>query len=462
MNLTSHAFFLLFLPISLLFYWRFFKSSQSRLWVLLALSYGFYALADWKYIPLLLGLSWITFQTARRGWFTTGIVINLAGLAFFKLIGWESAVLNGLGFPVGDVLLNLALPLGLSYYTFKHISYLLDIKWRVYPASADFTVFAAYAAFFPQISAGPLSSFQDTGKQLRALPERLSNDQVFDSLVYITIGLSKKLLIANILLKFAETNSRLPLVAESGLISAWLLVLASALGIYFDFSGYTDMVIGLAQLFGIRLPPNFNNPFLAKDIQDFWNRWHISLSKWFRVYVFFPLSRKFLTKLGTENKGFSQSTANLITMFLVGLWHGITFGNLAWGVLMGLLLNLQGGLKRRKKQIRSEFLARLVLLLFIFVGLAVFISPDFEYARLLLGKLSGLGGFEGWSFLTMSGNEQFYATLLIAVVIAFSGFVEADKLLRTRTRWFATAMGILLALCLLSMGQPVDFVYVQF
>ena len=419
-------------------------------------------MAGWQYVPLLLGLSWITFQIARRGWFTTGIVINLAGLAFFKLIGWESAALNGLGFPVGDVLLNLALPLGLSYYTFKHISYLLDIKWQVYPASADFTVFAAYAAFFPQISAGPLSSFQDTGKQLRALPERLSNDHVFDSLVYITIGLSKKLLIANILLKFAETNSQLPLVAESGLISAWLLVLASALGIYFDFSGYTDMVIGLAQLFGIRLPPNFNNPFLAKDIQDFWNRWHISLSKWFRVYVFFPLSRKFLTKLGTENKGFSQFAANLITMFLVGLWHGITFGNLAWGVLMGLLLTLQTGLKCRKKQIRSESLARLVLLLFVFVGLAVFISPDFEYARLLLVKLSGLGGFEGWSFLTMSGNEQFYATLLIAVVIAFSGFVEADKLLRTRTRWFAAAMGILLALCLLSMGQPVDFVYVQF
>ena len=291
MSLTSHAFLLLFLPISLLLYWRVFKTSQSRLWVLLVLSYMFYALAGWQYVPLLLGLSWVTFHTARRGWFTAGIVINLTGLAIFKLIGWESTLLNGLGLTGTGSLLNLALPLGLSYYTFKHISYLLDVKWQVYPASADFTAFATYAAFFPQISAGPLSSFEDTGKQLRALPERLSNDQVFDSLVYITIGLSKKLLIADILLKNAGANVFSPMAAKSGLISAWLLVLASAMGIYFDFSGYTDMVIGMAQLFGVRLPPNFNNPFLARDIQDFWNQvayFPLKMVPALRVFPFEP------------------------------------------------------------------------------------------------------------------------------------------------------------------------------
>ena len=462
MNLTSHAFLLLFLPVILFLYWRVFKTGQTRLWCLLAFSYLFYALAGWEYVPLLLGLSAATFLAARKGWFTCGIVLNLAGLAFFKFIGWEVAVLNGLGIRGADTLLNLVLPLGLSYYTFKHISYLLDVKWQVYPASKDFTAFASYAAFFPQISAGPLSSFQDTGQQLRNLPQRLTENQIFDSLVYIVIGLSKKILIADVLLKSLKGDAWSPLAAESGLISAWLLVLVSALGIYFDFSGYTDMVIGIAKLFGIQLPPNFNNPFLAKDIQDFWNRWHISLSKWFRVYLFFPLSRKFLKQVGIEKKGFAQSAANLITMFLVGLWHGITFGNLAWGGLMGFLLIFQTGLKRRKKEIQPELLARIVFLVFLSIGVAVFISPDFAYASLLMSKLFGLGGFEGWAFLSLSGNESLYATLLIALAIAFSGFSEADKLLQRRSKWFALAMGILLALCIMSIGKPVDFFYVQF
>jgi len=462
MSLTSHAFLLLFLPAGLFLYWRIFKSGQSRLWVLLVLSYLFYALAGWEYVPLLLGLSGATFLAARKGWFTGGIILNLAGLAFFKFIGWEAAALNGLGIRGADTLLNLVLPLGLSYYTFKHISYLLDVKWQVYPVSKDFTGFATYAVFFPQISAGPLSSFQDTGHQLRNLPQQLTENQIFDGLVYIAIGLSKKMLIADVLLVSIKSDVFSPLLAESGLISAWLLVMVSALGIYFDFSGYTDMVIGIARLFGIQLPPNFNNPFLAKDIQDFWNRWHISLSMWFRVYLFFPLSRKFLKQAGIEKKGLAQSAANLITMFLVGVWHGTTFGNLAWGVLMGFLLNFQTGLNRRKKNIRPEFLARVIFFVFLSLGIGIFISPDFAYASSLVRKLLGLGGFEGWAFLIMPGTESFYATLLIALVIAFSGFAEADKLLGVRTKWFAVVMGILLALSLLSMGKPVDFFYVQF
>ena len=462
MSLTSHTFILLFLPFSLLLYWKVLRSGPARLWALLALSYLFYGLAGWQYVPLLLGLSWLTFLAARKGWFTAGILINLALLASFKFIGFEFTVLKWLGFSGGRALLRLAFPLGLSYYSFKHIGYLLDVKRKRIPATADFLAFTTFSAFFPQISAGPLSSFQDTGRQLRALPERIPAGQIFDAIVYITIGLAKKLLIANVLLETFQSGALSPLNPESGLISAWLTVLSSVMGLYFDFSGYTDIVLGVGLLFGLQLPPNFNNPFLAQNIQEFWNRWHISLSNWFRMYLFFPLTRKLLVRFGQKRKALAQSLANLITMFLVGVWHGITFGNLAWGVLMGLLLNLHTGLKRRNKQIQPQFLATGGFLISIFVSLAIFTSPSYTYAQMLVTKLIGLGGFEGWSHFATLGLERFGAILLLSLLIAFSGYAEADKLLHNRKWWFATAIGLLLWLCLLFMGKPVDFIYVQF
>lgn len=462
MNLTSLAFFFLFLPLSLLLYWKILKSSRSRLWALLALSYLFYGLAGWEYIPLLLALSWLTYQSARKGWFTAGILINLAALAAFKFIGVESALLQWLGFSGSSTLLKLIFPLGLSYYTFKHIGYLLDGKRKRIPATADFITFATFSAFFPQISAGPLSRFQDTGKQLNALPERIPASQIFDAIVYITIGLAKKLLIANVLLQTFHSGVLSPLNPESGFISAWLLALASAMGLYFDFSGYTDIVLGVGLLFGVHLPPNFNNPFLAKNIQDFWKRWHISLSTWFRVYLFFPLTRRLLVQFGQKRKALAQSLANLITMFLIGLWHGITFGNLVWGVLMGLLLNLHTGLKRRNKLTQPQFLATGAFLFSIIISLAIFTSPSYEYVQLLIIKLFGLGGLESLSYFTEPGIIKFEAVLLLSLLIAFSGYTEADKLLHTRKWWFAAAIGLLLWLCLLFMGTPVDFIYVQF
>ena len=462
MNLTSLAFFFLFLPFSLLLYWKVLKSGQTRLWALLVLSYLFYGLAGWQYVPLLLGVSWLTFQAARRGWFTAGILINLAVLVFFKFIGFEFTVLKWLGFSGARMLFRVVFPLGLSYYTFKHIGYLLDVKRKRVPATADFLAFTTFSAFFPQISAGPLSSFQDTGRQLHALPEHIPAGQIFDAMVYITIGLAKKLLIANVLLETFRSGALSPLNPDSGLISAWLTVFSSVMGLYFDFSGYTDIVLGVGLLFGVQLPPNFNNPFLAQNIQEFWNRWHISLSNWFRVYLFFPLTRKLLVRFGQTRKATAQSLANLITMFLVGLWHGITFGNLAWGILMGLLLNLHTGLKRSNKLIQPRFLATGGFLISIFVSLAIFTSPSYVYAQMLVTKLIGLGGFEGWSHFATLGLERFGSILLLSLLIAFSGYAEADKLLVDRKWWFAAAIGLLLWLCLLFMGKPVDFIYVQF
>lgn len=462
MNLTSHSFFLLFFPLSLLLFWGIFKSNKARLWLLLGISLLFYGLGGWHYVPLLLGLSLMTFLFARKGWFTAGLILNIAALAFFKFIGWEITIINQLGLPGAKQLLNLAFPLGLSYYTFKHIGYLLDVKWKLHDASGDFLTFATYSAFFPQISAGPLSSFADTSKQLNNLPHKLTQNQVFDSLIYITVGLAKKLLISNVLAQGLKSFIISPMTGEGGFFNAWLLVIGTAMQIYFDFSGYTDIVIGIAGLFGIKLPPNFNNPFLAKDIQDFWNRWHISVSKWFRVYVFFPLSRSLIKRWGTKKKGLAQTVANLATMFLVGLWHGVTFGNLLWGIGMGVLLSIQAWLKRIKKEIKHKLLARIVVLGFTFFGLAMFMSDSLRYAIRLFSGLLMRDGFDGLSAFNVADGGFFYGTLILSLMIAFSGVAEADKLLHIRKKWFAIAMGLLLALCIIALGTPVNFFYVQF
>ena len=462
MNITSLAFFFLFLPLSLITYWKILKNSRSRLWALLAFSCFFYGLAGWEYIPLLIGLSWLTYQTARKGWFIPGVLVNLTALVFFKFIGFDIALLEWLGLKEWRILSAWVFPLGLSYYTFKHIGYLLDVSRNRIPATSDFIAFATFSAFFPQISAGPLSSFQDTGTQLQTLPDQISSGQVFDAIVFITIGLAKKLLIANVLLGTLQSGVLSLQNPDSGFISAWLVAIASAMGLYFDFSGYTDIVLGIGALFGVRLPANFNNPFLAKNIQEFWKRWHISLSNWFRVYLFFPLTRWLLVRLGENRKAMAQSLANLITMFMVGLWHGITFGNLAWGVLMGLLLNLHAGRKRRSKLIKLELLATGGFLFAIMISLAIFSSPNYESVQLLVTKLFGLGGLESVSYLAEIGINRFVAVLLLSLTIAFSGYAEADKLLHVRKWWFAVLIGMLLWISLLFMGTPVDFIYVQF
>jgi alginate O-acetyltransferase complex protein AlgI len=460
MSIASQSFLLLFLPISLLLYYRVFRGQRQKLWFLVIASYLFYVLAGWKFVLVLLGLSALTYWLARTGRFGLGIVANLLALGLFKYwnFGIETAhQLAGLvRLEFSTPFLDLGLPLGISFYVFKHIGYLVEVKNRHYPASANFVAFTAFSAFFPQVGAGPITDFAVIRQQFDDLPESLPAERAYQGLVYLTVGLIKKALIANLLAGAAGRS----ILEVSGAFEAWYLVLAFAMQLYFDFSGYTDMALGLGLLFGIQLPANFNNPYLSADPAQFWERWHISLSTWFRHYLFFPISRLLLRKWDSRRKETAQIAANLATMSLVGLWHGAGWTYLLWGFYHGVLLSLNAWWKRWPRISLPGFVQRCLFLLAVLVGWAIFLCPDLATLLHLLAQMSGWG-----RQLQASIFQPATPMLLIALTLAFSGRAEAADLAKppaSHRAWYAALLGGLLALSLFFLGQKMEFIYAQF
>jgi alginate O-acetyltransferase complex protein AlgI len=467
MSFASHFFILIFLPLTLLLYYRLFKSSRSKVFFLLGASLLFYTAAGWEFALLLLGISVLTWLAGRKGWYLAGILLNLGALALFKYLDFGMATFNQLmrtaGLDFAAPLLQLGLPLGVSFYVFRHVGYLLDVKAERYPATNDLWSFLAFSFYFPQISAGPISSYQDIARQFASLPERLENEQATSGLVHISYGLAKKVLIADQIGLFLTSNINTP-GNFPGLIPAWYILIAYAVQLYFDFSGYTDLALGISALFGIKLPSNFNSPYLAQDVNDFWKRWHISLSTWFRYYLFSPLSRSLLKNWGQARREWAQYSANFLTMALIGLWHGAGWGYLLWGVYHGLLLNLNTWWKRSDRQVPG-WVSRPAFLLSILIGWALFMSPTWAYFRHLLAGLVGVHGLGSPELLNTLWQHNTTLVLIAAIPLAFSGYAEAAALLsegRNRARWQMMVWGILAALSLLLIQQGVDFLYAQF
>ena len=467
MAIASHIFLLIFLPIVALAYYRLFRRARQKMLFLLFASYAFYALADWKFLPLLISLSLITFYAARYKWIVFGIILNLAALIIFKYLNFGvetfNALFTSLGLREFGVVLKLGLPLGISFYVFKHIGYLLEVQQGRQSASDDFWTFATFSAYFPQISAGPISGYQETAGQFSSLPESPQADRLYTALAYMSVGLAKKTLIADVLGSFLASHAN---TADgiTGFVTAWYIVCAYAMQLYFDFSGYTDLALGISMLFGVSLPQNFNSPYLAATPAEFWERWHMSLSNWFKYYLFSPISRLLLRKWGSEKRDWAQYAANFSSMGLIGLWHGAGLGYLLWGLYQGLLLNFNAWWKRRNIQVPS-WIGRGVFLLALMLGWALFMSPDGFYLKRLLMNLSGLGGFDGWKRIADLFADFTAPTLFIAILLSATGLAEAASILKNaKSHRPAQALfwGLLAALCLLLLSGRIDFLYVQF
>lgn len=466
MTITSYHFWLLFLPLSFSLYWLVFRSNRQKLVFLCIVSYGFYTLADLRFLPLLFGLSLLTYLIGRWGkhlWL--GICLNLGALIVFKY--WDFGIQNiynllvVLGTPVPLPVLRLGLPLGISFYVFKHIGYLVDVRQKIYPPTKNFLLFATFSSFFPQISAGPISSFQQTGDQLASLPTRLTSDFAYRGVLYISMGLAKKLLIADVLSGVLQTQLFAATTTNSGALWGWLSVLIFSMQLYFDFSGYTDIVLGIGYLFGVTLPPNFNNPYLAKNPRDFWQRWHMSLSNWFRLYLFTPISRGLLRRWGLKRSRPAQYAANMVTMGLVGFWHGANWGYLLWGLYHGLLLNLTAAGQRPKFKLPA-LISRGLFLVALLVGWALFLSPNLAFAQNLLGHMAGLHGIGSARMLLESYPPYILVILLIAIGITVLGLTEAASLPRIKNPVYLFLFGVLVVLCILRIDQARNFLYAQF
>ncbi|WP_394425077.1 MBOAT family O-acyltransferase [Vreelandella stevensii] len=332
MVFSTPEFLFLFLPVVWLVFWglaRFAKPSWLLGWLGLA-SLVFYAAWDITLLPLLLGSIAVNFWLAGRvthpgrGWLWLGVGFNLALLGWFKyslfVLSWADLPAPGFS--------PLVLPLGISFFTFQQIAFLVDVRSGVVQRG-PFSLYGVFVSFFPQLIAGPIVHYRELAPQLATL-RRPEPWAVRFGLVLLCLGLAKKLLIADNLAPFVDMLYAKPpesMVAGDTLVAGW----AYGLQLYFDFSGYADMAIGLALLFGVRLPDNFDSPYQARDIQAFWRRWHMTLSRFLRDYLYVPL--------GGSQQGLPRHlVALMVTMLLGGLWHGAGWQFLLWGALHGGLL----------------------------------------------------------------------------------------------------------------------------
>ena len=334
MVFSSPYFVFMFLPVALLIClpWR----GQAFRWLVLFVSIAFYFWSSGEQIFLLLFVILLNFigghiveRTGNRAAFTALVAANVSVLLWFKYRGFiagniDRVLHTGLAQAVGPVIL----PAGISFFIFQGISYLTDIRRREISADRSFSLYAAYQAFFPHLIAGPIVRYRDVIGDF--LAPKISSELFAIGATRFVHGLFKKVVIADTVAPIVDACFALP-VNDMHFAAGWIGATAYALQIYFDFSGYSDMAIGLAAMFGIRFTENFARPYVSRSITEFWRRWHITLSSWFRDYVYIPL--------GGSRHGTLITTRNLLIVFVVtGLWHGAAWTFLAWGLYHGTFL----------------------------------------------------------------------------------------------------------------------------
>ena len=454
MVFSSMTFLICALPLALAVYYLLPRGARNG-W-LLAFSLVFYAWGEPLFLLLMLGS--ITFNYAcglalerlrkpaeRKGLLALTLIVNLGALFVFKYL---SVCLKWLG--LGGNLPALALPLGISFYTFQALSYTIDVYRGDVPAQHSWAKLALYISFFPQLIAGPIVRYDAIAPQLKARRETLTG--FWRGLTRFAVGLGKKVLIANAVAAVADEAFSTPGLAAG---SAWLGAVAYALQILFDFSGYSDMAIGLGGMFGFTFPENFNAPYAAVTIRDFWRRWHISLSTWFRDYLYIPL--------GGSRRGKARHILNLLIVFLLtGIWHGAGATFLVWGLYYGILSALSVMLNYKPAERAGlRALQRAVTLLLVLVGWVVF------RAETLGGAAAYLAGMvSGGSRLLYSLTPRALCAMLAGAFFASALPRRVADALPVRAREWLNVIAVpaLLALCLLSLasGAYNPFIYFRF
>lgn len=438
------------------------KNTPRKIFLLCA-SYYFYGYWDYRFLSLIIASTLVDFwvggqleqtdsPTQRKKLLLLSLTFNLGMLGIFKycnfFIDSMATILGSYGLHIGT--LDIILPIGISFYTFQTLSYTIDIYNRSLRANKSLLNFALFVAFFPQLVAGPIERASHFLPQLDSVP-RASSTNLFEGLRLFVLGLFKKVFLADRLAMFVDPVFSNPGVYDCA--TTWLAALAYSLQIYFDFSGYSDMAIGVARMMGYDLRINFNFPYRSKNIQEFWKRWHISLSTWVRDYIYIPL--------GGSRRGNKRTLINLlITMTLCGLWHGAAWTFVAWGGLHGIALILN----RLTPQYRTSNMLRDILgwactMLFVITGWVLFRASSFEVASTLLTQM--FYPQDGLAWLS-----PFPVFVISATAILHIGEVKTHlrQALYSKVEWYTPAILFsLLWLVLFYAPQNFSpFIYFQF
>jgi alginate O-acetyltransferase complex protein AlgI len=474
---ASPVFLFLFLPLVLAAYAV--APRRARNAVLLVASLLFYVWGEGPYVALVaasvlanwgfgLAIGGATDPVVRKRWLAAAVAANLGTLAVFKYANFAVANYNALAPVLATTPLAVAaipLPLGISFFTFHAISYVVDVYKRNAHAERRLPDFALYILLFPQLIAGPIIRWRDIAAQLAQRDERLA-DFAYGVRRFV-LGLGKKVLIANTLGAVADRIFALP-AAELSAPVAWLGLACYTLQIYFDFSGYSDMAIGLMRMFGFRILENFNYPYVAQSVREFWRRWHISLSNWFRDYLYIPL--------GGNQRGAARAYANLALVFLLcGLWHGASWPFVFWGAWHGFFLVAErAGLERALARIGP--LRHAYALLAAMGGWVLFRCETWPQAIAYYAALLGRGAADAATHPAAPYVDPLVATTLaVAVVgatpiarrlgrwrdrVAAAGGARAATLLALDTAWLGAVL--VAAAAWLAAGTYNPFIYFRF
>ncbi|MCM1989814.1 MBOAT family O-acyltransferase [Oceanirhabdus seepicola] len=412
MVFSSLTFLFVFLPVTLFLYFLFPRKFKNL--ILLLMSLIFYAWGEPVYILLMIFSSVVDYthgmlihkywdnKKLKKTFLLSSIIINIGLLSFFKYSDFIIFNINNI-FDTSFKLLNLPLPIGISFYTFQTMSYTIDVYRGEAPVQKNFISLAAYVTLFPQLIAGPIVRYQTIADQLNDRKETL--DQIGTGIRRFIIGLGKKVLLANNI-GYLWSEISTSTLTDIPVITAWLGIIAFGLQIYFDFSGYSDMAIGLGKIFGFDFCENFNYPYISKSISEFWRRWHMSLGTWFKDYVYIPL--------GGNRSGTFKTIRNLIIVwFLTGLWHGASWNFVLWGIYFGFFIALERFLLKDILQTISPLLSHIYVLLILVIGWVLFYFEDMSQVVIYIKSMFALNNN---SFMDNESVYYFFNNIIILII----------------------------------------------
>ena len=437
MVFSSLTFLCIFLPVVFLLY-TVIPNLKIRNTLLIIASLFFYAYGEPVYVFLMIFSSllnylcalWVCKDPQKKNKFALifAVVANLGILGVFKYTGFILDSINGL-FGLNIPVPQIALPIGISFFTFQALSYVIDVYLGKVAVQKNFFNILLYVSFFPQLIAGPIVKYHDINEQIDNRKQDI--DKIALGLRRFIVGLSKKVFIANSMGQVADTIFAVD-ASSLSLPAAWVGAIAYIFQIYYDFCGYSDMAIGLGHMFGFEFKENFNYPYGAKNIQDFWRRWHISLSTWFKEYLYIPL--------GGNRKGKVRTAVNkIIVFFATGLWHGANWTFVIWGLWHGMFLLLEEFIPVLKKL--PKVINHIYTMLVVVLGFVVFRADTISYGITYIGKM-----FAGFDFtaesmsLALSQLTPWFIAMLVVAVIGCAPIRPLTKKIQEHAHGGTTAL----------------------
>lgn len=457
MLFSSIPFLFYFLPCVLLIYAVSPKSIKN--FTLLVCSLVFYAWGEPRLVLLMLltvfcgyilGLLTEKYQKYKKLFLALAVVLSLGFLCYFKYVDFFIENINAIT-NLSIPLLKVTLPIGISFYTFQLLSYNIDVYRGQVPAQRNFIDLATYIALFPQLIAGPIVRYSDIALQLKERTH--TSDKTETGIRRFVIGLSKKVLVANILGELCEIFKASD---DKSILFFWLYAVSFCLHVYFDFSGYSDMAIGLGKMLGFDFMENFNYPYISKSITEFWRRWHISLGSWFRDYVYIPL--------GGSRVGKTRLLFNILVVWmLTGFWHGADWNFILWGLYFALLLVVEK-IFLLKHLSRFRIISHIYVLLLVIISFVIFNASSLKEAVQYIGGMFGAGNYP----LISAETVFYFKNYCFVLVLALIGATPVPKWLTTKAKfslWLEPV--VLVALLIIVTAYLVDgsfnpFLYFRF